>query len=178
LATPVLEDCIIYNKGLPLYMNENIIENVGRESHTYLHYIIEHYHNLPDICIFTQGNIQSHGFNLSYLLNMKSTVEKYGKSNSNFSYESFSGSIQFDPDFKTSLPSVTKCCFRDWFIENIDPDYPNPIFIYSNGIFAVHKNKITQHSIEYYKQLQTFLSHHVNPNEGHYFERSWYYIFK
>ena len=31
------------------------LPNVGRESHTYLHYIIEHYDSLPDIVFFTLG---------------------------------------------------------------------------------------------------------------------------
>jgi len=36
------------------------LENVGRESHTYIHHIIEHYDNLPDYLIFVQGNPFDH----------------------------------------------------------------------------------------------------------------------
>jgi hypothetical protein len=175
--TPVLSDCVIYNKGHSLHLNEPLLPNIGRESHTYLEFIIQNYYELPDICIFTQGNIMSHGRSLSYLLDMKHHVEKFGKSEPSICYESYSGRIEFDPEFKTSLPSSTQKCFRDWFIENVQPKYPNPIFIYINGVFAVHKDKILQHPMSYYKHLQTFLSHDINPNEGHYFERSWYYIF-
>ena len=39
-------NCIIYNKGNQLNLcNEIMLKNVGRESHTYLHYIISNYEN-------------------------------------------------------------------------------------------------------------------------------------
>jgi len=36
------------------------LANVGRESHTYIHHIVEHYDNLPDFIIFVQGNPFDH----------------------------------------------------------------------------------------------------------------------
>ena len=52
---------IIYNKGEKLSKDKfkNIINlnNVGRESHTYLHHIVNNYSNLDDINIFLQGRI-------------------------------------------------------------------------------------------------------------------------
>lgn len=48
---------IIYNK----YFKEDIfLENIGRESHTYLYHIIKNYDNLADITIFTQANPFDH----------------------------------------------------------------------------------------------------------------------
>ena len=47
---PIIDNCIIYNKGNKLGLsNEIILDNVGREAETYLHYIIDNYDNLPDI---------------------------------------------------------------------------------------------------------------------------------
>jgi hypothetical protein len=67
--------------------------------------------------------------------------------------------------------------FINWFQENIDDNYPNPIFIYWNGLFAVRKDVILNRTIEYYKNLLSQVNHHINPAEGHFLERSWYYIF-
>lgn len=36
------------------------LENFGRESHTYIHHIVEHYNHLPDWLIFCQGNPFDH----------------------------------------------------------------------------------------------------------------------
>jgi hypothetical protein len=49
---------IIYNKGNKPIEGCNIISlpNIGRESHTYLSFIIENYYNLPENIIFCQGD--------------------------------------------------------------------------------------------------------------------------
>lgn len=51
----------IYNKGLsePNYTCIEI-ENIGRESHTYLTYILNNYHNLPEYLAFLQGDPFAH----------------------------------------------------------------------------------------------------------------------
>ena len=67
--------------------------------------------------------------------------------------------------------------FVDWFTLNITTIYPNPINIYTCAIFAVKKELILQNSIEYYQNLILTVNHHINSSEGHFFERSWYYIF-
>ena len=69
-----MENCIIYNKGNKLNIEgEILLENVGRESETYLHYIISNYDDLPDVVVFTQANIADHrGTNdINYLLKLK-----------------------------------------------------------------------------------------------------------
>ena len=57
----------IYNKGNPATLNThnvpchiNHLPNIGRESHTYLYHIIEHYDCLPDKIVFTQGHPFDH----------------------------------------------------------------------------------------------------------------------
>ncbi len=50
---------IIYNKGkndLPNGFPVVNLPNIGREGHTYLHYLTTNYHNLPTRIIFTQGD--------------------------------------------------------------------------------------------------------------------------
>lgn len=68
--------------------------------------------------------------------------------------------------------------FLYWFKKMINSEYPNPISFYGNAIFAVRKELILKHPIEYYKELILEVNHHINPTEGHFFERSWYYIFE
>jgi hypothetical protein len=67
--------------------------------------------------------------------------------------------------------------FLEWFITNIDLNYPNPIYIYQNAIFAVKKENIINKPIEYYKKLILEVKYHNNPIEAHFFERAWYYVF-
>jgi hypothetical protein len=46
---------VIYNKG-PYLPNCVVATNVGREAHTYLSFIVDHYDHLPEKVFFTQGD--------------------------------------------------------------------------------------------------------------------------
>lgn len=190
----ISDKCIILNKGQQLNaLNEIMLKNVGRESHSYLWYIIENYDNLPDICVFTQGKISDH--NLygdtpdKYLLRLKLEAEMYEKSKPRVTFDYNTNSFKwFMPDWNYCLDNFyyfndnnyrhkKLILFIDWFKQFIQPTYPNPMHIYTNALFAVKKELILKHPIEYYKKLIKEVEYNVNPVEGHFFERSWYYIF-
>ena len=146
------------------------------------------YYNLPDVVVFTQGKIQDHVHNdIQYLITIKNDAFLHGKSEArvihtetsdnkdwqwNRDWNMICGSFERDP-YKNNI----NISFYDWFITNIDDKYPIPIHIYNNGIFSLKKEKILQRSIDYYKKLILEVNYHINPIEGHFFERSQYYIF-
>ena len=181
-----MSNCIIYNKGETLDIpNEIMLENVGRESDTYLEYIITNYHDLPPVMVFTQAGISDHNYNLNALIQLKNEAYQFSKSRNYFTHDDVGNNIHFDHNWNLQcsgyyLPNnyKTPITFSEWFKTNINVTYPNPIYIYGNGIFAVKRENVLQHPIEYYKKLLLELKHHNNPTEGHFFERSWYYIFK
>jgi hypothetical protein len=186
-----IDNCIIYNKGKKLNIkNEILLENVGRESETYLHYIIDNYNNLPDVVVFTQARICDHvGSNdINYLINLYNDALLNGKSEPSIKHVHNNNLInwRWNKDFNAIYgvfnnndiyKNNNKIVFIDWFIKNISIEYPEEIYIYSNGIFAINKNLILKKDIEYYKDLILEVNYHDNPIEGHFFERSWYYIF-
>lgn len=183
------KNCVIYNKGKHLRLkNEIQCPNKGRESETYLRYIIENYNELPDIIVFTQGKIQDHlgKDDINILLNLKNQANLHNKSQLFLEHYKSYINWDFDPMWnykngnwylKDNYKNNEKKLFINWFQENIQSIYPNPIRVYKNGIFAVKKEYILKHPIKYYIQLRDELTHHDNPAEGHFFERSWYYIF-
>jgi hypothetical protein len=184
-----MSNCIIYNKGNNLNIkNEIILENVGRESETYLHYIITNYDNLPDVIVFTQARISDHkgADDVNYLIDIKNQ-SLYNSKSQNFHVHNDVGvSIHFDKEWnlrkegyylKDNYKNNKPITFLEWFKTNINVNYPNPINIYINAIFAVKKENIINKPIEYYKRLILEVNHHIDSTEGHFFERSWYYIF-
>ena len=183
-------NCIIYNKGERLNIeNEIILNNVGRESETYLNYIISNYENLPDVIVFTQARISDHkGIDdINYILHIKNNALHNLKSQNYSIYNENDKNIHFCKDWNTinkdfylpnNYKNNTPIIFIDWFKTHINFNYPEPIKIYNNGIFAVTKKLILNNSLNYYKQLILEVNHHINSTEGHFFERSWYYIFK
>jgi hypothetical protein len=190
-----MKHCIIYNKGERLQLeNEIALPNVGRESGTYLQYIIENYNALPDAVVFTQARIGDHlgceddNYCVDYLVNIKNEALTYGKSSpdvvhdesnpyrnpcwdSEWNYEN--GSFFLNDNYYEDIHMT----FIDWFQKHIQKEYPSPISIYRSAIFAVKKEYILQHPKQYYCDLLRTCNHHINPVEGHFFERSWYYIF-
>jgi hypothetical protein len=183
-----ISNCIIYNKGDKLDINNEIfLENVGRESETYLHYIITNYSNLPDVVVFTQARISDHkgSDDVNYLLNIKNEALQHNKSK-NFNihlegtnrHSNKTWNLRQDGYFlKDNYKNNNPITFVEWFKNNIDINYPDPIYIYWNAIFAVKKENIINKPIEYYKKLILEVKHHSNSTEAHFLERSWYYIF-
>lgn len=50
----------IYDKSESPIINSIKLPNVGRETHTFLHHIVENYDNLDDVTVFLQGNPFEH----------------------------------------------------------------------------------------------------------------------
>ena len=50
----------IYDKSDSPIINSIKLPNVGRETHTFLHHIVENYDNLDDVTVFLQGNPFEH----------------------------------------------------------------------------------------------------------------------
>ena len=188
----------ICNKGetdidIPLVNGDKIekLENIGRESHTYLWYIIKHYDNLPEYIGFSQGRIDDH---VRGRINIFETMlyeciisgkSKYRVSNKSKDIEystqfSFNSIKKYDPTIEKSNKTE---CFID-FLKNIDvynqfikDELDNNIKIYPNGLMVISREQILSRSKSYYEKIIKFIDYHINPEEGHYFERSWAYIF-
>ena len=188
------DHCIIYNKSKPLNIpNEIILPNVGRESHTYLWHIINNYHRLADITVFTQARLSDHRFgkdDVCHLLKMKNEAEVNGKSNV-LDISNWEKNIHVcaRPNWNVTNNRLfflhnnylnhKRKTFGDWFVEHTNQkEYPNPLKWYGNGIFAISKEIILKNPKSYYEMLIKQVEHHIDPSEGHFFERSWYYIFE
>jgi len=164
-----------------------MLPNVGRESETYLHYIITNYDSLPDVVVFTQARISDHRGtdDINYLIRIKIEALCYSKSQNFFEHNDVGKCIYFDKTWnlredgyylKDNYKNNNPITFLEWFKTNIDINYPNPIYVYVGAIFAVKKENIIKRPIEYYKKLILEVNHHINSTEGHFFERSWFYI--
>jgi hypothetical protein len=182
----------IYNKGqkidelFPSLATIINLNNVGRESHTYLHHIINNYDELPEKIIFTQAHPDDHVSE-----NFKSDFFNFLNSSDEFKY--FSKNIlemKIDKDgveesgilngsFWKNKHSLGSCCVTVPF--ELIPQIESKKWIFGTGaIFGVSRRSILKNSKEFYQMSLEILeksSNLVNPPEGHAFERSWYLIF-
>jgi hypothetical protein len=184
----------IYNKGHSPILSpppkSTIVPlpNVGRESHTYLTHIIDHYDSLNTTTVFVQGNISDHiGHKMSqqspfpHIDKLMATIrdgvsqntfvtpkQEWWAPNPSFRILEWRGVAQGD----SQMP------FGDWFTQYINPTFPSdPFRWYPGALFAVNKHNILRHPKSYYEALLDTVSRHIAPEAGHYLERSWYYIF-
>jgi hypothetical protein len=178
----------VYNKGAPLDKGQSLdagqcvnLPNIGRESHTYLTYITENYDTLPEIVFFTQGSLDHIGG-----LSVEQFTHIQGNCSENF-HTTKGPYYTFDPDghlrdqvhYGVDL-YASDLNFYDWFSRYISPDVDprGEITWYMGATFSVKSERIRTRSKEYYEELLSqFPEGHSNPEIGHYFERSWYYMF-
>ena len=158
---------IIYNKGTPLTtdFNQILLNNVGREGHTYFKHIYDNYDNLADYTIFLQGNPFDHSQNII------SNLNKY-VNNTDLSID-----FEFLSDHVLNC-NLTGCCSHPGLqlIETYEKLFgerkENMEFQFGAGAqFIVSKKKILQRPKEFYLKIVEMLEIDINPIEGYIIER-------
>ena len=181
---------IVYNKGDELsdklFYEVINLENIGRESHTWLHHIVKNYNNLNEINVFLQGKIDD--LNCMAYKNPNDylrKINKYGFKASRYGllgpfHWDWNVNIDKDIRYKTQWEnneiSRSTIGFRN-FSKKLFPNIPLLVTTSYSGCFAVKKENIQKHSLVFYQELLDILSQNKNPIEGHYMERLWCYIF-
>lgn len=177
----------IYNKG-PNNLNIASIplDNVGRESHTYLYHIIDNWDNLADTTLFTQCNLsfdhKPFPVSLYLLSHLDLTIHLWNntidfKNNIPWGFLQHGG--KWLKEYNNGDMRKTTLTFGDWWDKYIEIDRP-PLntFLWSHGaIFSVKKELIKKKPLSYYQKLLTTINDCKNPEEGHYMERSWNKLF-
>jgi hypothetical protein len=195
----VIDTCFIYNKGntpieevTPMLTRHckvvvQDLPNIGRESHTYLHHIITTFDTRPstNLTLFIQGNITDHCINnLSPHMFVKFLIQSAiqnpnGLSTNARTHYPYNVNRRFRIGHYANCDlSPSNYDYGDWFDKFIGTFVDNPMnhIWFVAALFATRNENITRHNIEYYKTVITEFDK-LNPEVGHYIERSWYYIF-
>ena len=174
---------IVYNKGdekIPLDFNYINLPNVGRESHTYLYHIITNYDNLANKTLFIQGNIKDHKlYPLNdYLYNKDSFFGKKSTHPIDFLKNHIKHSGKYLKELKSGNLKKSKYTPYEWInLIGIDITQINDFEMVWGANFSVSKDLIHKKPKIFYENIIKYLEYDKNPEEGHYFERSWNLIF-
>ena len=171
---------IVYNKGgshPPLPTGYTVVDlvNVGRESHTYLTYILQHYDRLPEVVHFTTAGLDDKLDSVDFV-----DIEAYSR---NTTRAKFCHGLTSDGHISYYLGEYTGPSNEAgpaWFARCVDPivDLKDDIDIWYGSIFSVRRENILSRPRSYYEGLLQQLQCHTNPEIGHFMERSWFYIFQ
>lgn len=179
---PLAQDMLrVYNKGgaLPSDWGAQQLPNVGREAHTYLHHIVEHYDSLSPFVVFTQGSILANEGcctnPLQYLLDLIRSARVLGIS---ANWRQWNSLYPTTHDMRERAPCdpCADGCFGAWFETHVSPFYVSNPKWFKGAVFCVRSDWIRSRPLAYYKAMRGALSHSVAPEEAYYLERAWYYV--
>ena len=162
--------------------------NVGREAHTYLTHIVNNYSSLAKITAFVQGNPRDHGFGTNwdtYFGIPKDTHSRSMKlataasSRAHTNYTNWGHLSRLRKGSRWSDVKFSKLTLSEWWMRYISKDLPDrKAFRCSWGAcFSVTDVCILKHTRKYYRKLLATVSSSDHPEEAHYLERAWAYIF-
>lgn len=160
--TKKFDNVIIYNKGTPLhgFANTKILENVGREGHTYYTYIYENYDSLEDFTVFLQGYPFDHSPNiLTDVMEFTKTIDYHilGRRLSTFRDHCL---------YHSGIPSV------DVYKYLFDDEFTTGEIDFTPGAqFVVSKRYILSKPKSFYLKVVELLNKSINPIEGYVIER-------
>ena len=172
------------------------LPNVGRESHTYLFHITSHYHKYasgqPCATVFLQGSPQDHmnswyrgfpgvGQMIEAFLN---ETQQWGASLTWARKHETTGGNAAHYNFRITqhngrnlFPLVGQP-FGEWFQHNVGTPFAKHDLLkwWPAALFSVHSRLLGSRLLDSYNNLLALLSNDLDPEVGHFFERSWLYI--
>lgn len=173
----------VYNK----FHGEDLLPNVGHESHTYLHHIITHYDTMKtnpyDKTFFLQGCIKDHLLayqcttEAEFIEKMINACEQFAIPHQMGVYTAHFGFRIHSYNNALITPNRENLCFGDWFQKHIGMPFHNRIRWWTGALFCVDNWRITQHPKVFYERLIRELDKSLDPEEGHFMERSWFELF-
>ena len=170
--TKQFPNVIIYNKGNSLEHTYNpiVLNNVGREGHTYYKYIYDNYENLAEYTIFLQGKPFDHSPNI--ISNLTNYIRTINNNELNIDFE-FLSEVIYNSSLDVQCSTYWQCknIHKNWKrIFGVDSDTQECIFG-AGAQFIVSKKKILKHTKEFYENIIKMLEYHIDPLEGYDIER-------
>ena len=161
-------DVIIYNKGADEIPGAILLPNVGRESGTYLRFIIDNYDSLEkdDLYFFLQGSPFEHYMSFEDLKGCNGP-QYFGRK-----FIEVSEGIT-SPYFPIGFPGKKFCDM--FFLENPFPSENQYVPVIYGANFCASGEMIKKRCKEFYQFLDIY-AQTLNPIEGHIMERIWVYI--
>jgi hypothetical protein len=156
-----------FGKNIPRQWIAKTFRNVGREQHTWLHFIILQYDSLPNSIIFMSSSVHKHSrlVYFKYMLENPYPVcgSRDNERNPNFGLDVYDG---------VPIPKAKVRPFSKWYSKYVKPWDQNGSKACWNGWARVSKEHILKRPKEFYRQIMVQLEKTNTSEEVHYMERS------
>ena len=174
------DEIIVYNKGKSSFnkksekIKEQKLPNIGRESHSFLHHIIQNYDNINKYAylVFSQSDPFDHCSRFMELVNNRDNYSSkpfYFIRESNDKFVFYYEPIEITHPNGLPLVNFYYHIFCDEQIEKLPQS--------RNSLMIIPVKNIKFRSVDFYKHLLNFVNKSENPLEGYILERLWIPIF-
>jgi len=171
------------------------IENFGREADTYLHHIVKNHASLADVTVFLPASCMNdvkveHTKQLLQRVNSTRNTVLAGQwvvptvrgRLGPFMIKNWTGTDKNNAQAQSDVGAAAIACqpstrrpYSVWYDHFFPGLRTNVVCYYS--MLAVSAEHITRQTVSYYQQFLSEVHVHVNPETGHYMERSWEAVF-
>lgn len=177
------DDFLIYNRSEEDIPNSILRENLGDADFDRLTYIIDNYHDLPDVFMLTKSNL------FKYI-----TPEEFDKVKNNQVFTPL-----LTQNHKTYSDRLGQVCYyqdgvyyernNSWYLASVPARHfqsyaefahhfllPNPPYLpfAPGGNYILTRDRVHRYAREFYEELASLLPYCQNPGEAHMVERSYY----
>lgn len=179
-VTSFFDNIFIYNKGDD-EINFNYakiinLKNVGRESQTYVQFIIDNYTTMTDYVLFSQARPEDRGWNkninsfIENIKNVSNCTEPFGM----LGWVNIETLQSQEPIEEHKFQEMR---FKDEFESLFKSNYPSGIPYSSGATIWVSSQRIKSKSIQFYHHLNERLNKDIHPPMAWIVERFWALIF-
>lgn len=194
---------IVYNKGqnsdfakTDKFKEEIKLDNVGRETHSYLTHIINNYDNksFADITVFLPGSVElSHKYDkanrlMNKILETSSNSDTFACTLSDvsvfdelkdFKIDNYMSTNENNKKLNTdaSMQISDIRPYGEWYKSTFSNKNIDSKCATYNSIFGITRETILKNPKSYYEELNNQVNTHHNPETVHFFERAWSSVF-
>lgn len=185
---------IVYHRGgdkyawkedVPPRVQIEPLQNVGRESYVVHHHICKNYSHMPDRCIFIPANLRTRASSVDQVLTnisgrefLPHPIHVPWSSEQFFQLNQWHGLslVNREEVVKQEFTIASIRPFGRWYEARIPVPYKNKVVL--NGVISIPKANILKYPLSLYEGwLKELHEGGVNPEIGHYWERTWYSLF-
>lgn len=173
--------CTVYNKGstdVPRDSSYDVrqLENVGRESHTYLHHVIQNYESTDDeVIVFLQAHPFDHlGTTMTLFEKVHGGVLKIV---SGSSFENIGTRIIKIEDGVPLFHMTIKDDLEQTCVDLFGNKLPKSFEFSAGALFVTSRSTISNRPVDFYRKALDMVDSEINPIRGFCFERLWSLIF-
>jgi hypothetical protein len=197
---PFASKAIVYSKGAPPecpnFARVITLDNIGRESHTFLYHLVHSYDDLADITMFVQGDV--YNLNNDVLPHTALSVPEMIYKSLNTSpvgvtsfgplkkpFYDWSGLLWAEPGeiqwlrrLGSTMVPARMSPAKFWeFIHG--EGHPPGVQWHAGGLFAVRAENVRRRPRDFYHKIFKYFEEpgFCSIEEGHYMERMWFAIF-